>query len=228
MCDIKGDLENIEPINENNIVNVELDSSNKTSEKYRAKELEQLLKVSTDPKQYIVQKNNSPFIKSDVWNIFGFPSKIQTNGKHQVIAGFVSCFICLKTLPYDGSTKYMNKHKCPQTNSPNSIENISLQGTIDSDIDVESFLPTAKTISNNVRQLAENYRHALKPLLISQADAGCLCIIPDLWTDKHRKINYVGITCTFVNKLYQQVVIDLCCSEYDEMDKTGASVFLVS
>jgi hypothetical protein len=96
------------------------------------------------------------------------------------------------------------------------------------DIDVENLLPTAKTIGNNVHQLAEEYRHALKPILISQADDGCLCIIPDLWPDKHRKIGYIGITCSFVNKHYQQITIDLCCGEYDEVDKTGASVFLVS
>jgi hypothetical protein len=61
-------------------------------------------------------------------------------------------------------------------------------------VDLPALLPTAKTVANNVHQLAEDYRHALKPILISQADAGC----------------------SFVNKYFQLITIDLCCGEYDD------------
>ena len=131
MSDIEFDSENISPLLKHEIIDVELNSSNVTHEKVRAKEIEQLLKISTDPKQYVVKKNFSQFIKSDVWKLFGFPSKLQTNGKYQVISGFVSCFNCFKTLPYDGSTKYMIKHKCSNINSSNTSEDISAQETID-------------------------------------------------------------------------------------------------
>jgi hypothetical protein len=76
--------------------------------------------------------------------------------------------------------------------------------------------------------MAEHYRSLLIPVLQKQAEDGCLCIIPDLWSDKHRKIAYIGITCTFVSGQFKHQTIDLCCAEYDENDKTGASLFLVS
>ncbi|CAF4200160.1 unnamed protein product, partial [Adineta steineri] len=62
------------------------------------------------------------------------------------------------------------------------------------DIVVESFLPTVKTSFNNVHQPAEEYYRAQKRLLVNEADEGCLCIILDLISDKHRKIGYVDIT----------------------------------
>lgn len=86
---------------------------------------------------------------------------------------------------------------------------------------------SSKTVGNNVVVLAEQYRNLLKPILKKQADDDCLCIAPDLWADKHRKIAYIGITCTFVTNQYKLETIDLCCAEYDEYDKTGSSVYLV-
>ncbi|CAF4751339.1 unnamed protein product, partial [Rotaria sp. Silwood2] len=77
----------------------------------------------------------------------------------------------------------------------------------------------------NVATLAEQYLNLLKPVLKKQADDGCLCIAPHLWTDKHRKIAYIGLTCTFVNDQFKFETIDLCYSAYDEYDKTGASVY---
>jgi hypothetical protein len=78
-----------------------------------------------------------------------------------------------------------------------------------------------------VAVLADQYRSLLIPILKKQADDGCLCIAPDLWTDKHRKIAYIGITCMFVSIQFKLETIDLCCSEYDEYDNTGASLYLV-
>ena len=87
-------------------------SSNVNKQSYQAQQIEKLLKVSTDRKQYIVTKNLSSFIKSEVWNKFGFPAKLENDDVHEVIPGFVTCFDCFKTLSFDGSTKYMIKHKC--------------------------------------------------------------------------------------------------------------------
>jgi hypothetical protein len=95
-------------------------------------------------------------------------------------------------------------------------------------VSAEDLLVSAKTIGNNVEKMAEHYRSLLIPVLQKQAEDGCLCIIPDLWSDKHRKIAYIGITCTFVSGQFKHQTIDLCCAEYDENDKTGASLFLVS
>ena len=64
--------------------------------------------MSTDRKQYIVTKNLSSFIKSEVRNEFEFTAKLENDDVHEVIPGFD----CFKTLSFDGSTKYMIKHKC--------------------------------------------------------------------------------------------------------------------
>ena len=87
---------------------------------------------------------------------------------------------------------------------------------------------SAKTVGNNVKVIAEQYRDLLKPVLQKQAEDGCLCIAPDLWSDKYRKVAYIGITCTFVSNQNKFETIDLCCAEYDEYDKTGVSIYMVN
>ena len=81
MSDVEFESENMPTLPTNDVIDVDLTFSNTTNEKYRAKEIEQLLKIQTDPNQYMINKNLSSFIKSDVWNTFGFPSKLQTNSK---------------------------------------------------------------------------------------------------------------------------------------------------
>ncbi|CAF1603766.1 unnamed protein product [Adineta ricciae] len=91
-------------------------------------------------------------------------------------------------------------------------------------IDGVDLLAAPTTISANIHRLAEEYRILLRSVLIEQASAGCLCICPDLWSDKHRKINYLGLIAVFVNKNHELFSVDLCCCEYNEADKTGDSV----
>jgi hypothetical protein len=104
-------------------------SSSFEKEEYRAQQLEKLLKRSIDSKQYVILKNISSLIKSDVWKKFGFPAKSRAGGGHEAITSFVACFDCFKTLSFDGSTKYMIKHTCLDTSTVR-VETISQQGTI--------------------------------------------------------------------------------------------------
>ncbi|CAF4365844.1 unnamed protein product [Rotaria sp. Silwood2] len=92
------------------------------------------------------------------------------------------------------------------------------------DLNITDLLVTPTTISKNVHQLAERYRSLLQPILIEQAESNCLCLCPDLWTDKFRKVNYLGLTAVFIDKNYELISIDLCCCEYQEVDKSGDSV----
>ncbi|CAF4044377.1 unnamed protein product, partial [Rotaria sp. Silwood1] len=257
-------------------------SSSSTSQKehYQTQEIEKLLRMSVKSKQYIVKKNSSQLIKSDAWSKFGFPAKQRSENVYDILPGFVSCSDCFRTLVYDGSTKYMIKHKCVVAAAA-ATELVVNTGTMDNyllkkpviqkqdkekmkekfviwscssirpfsiiedpgfidilneaikigqkysgPIDVQELVVSAKTVGNNVAVMAEKYRNLLKPILEKQADDGCLCIAPDLWTDKHRKIAYIGITCTFVTDKFNLETIDLCCAEYDEHDKTGTSVYL--
>ena len=51
-------------------------------------------------------------------------------------------------------------------------------------------------------QLADHYRSQLQSVLIEQASSGrlCLCLCSDIWADKYRKVNYLGLTVIFINK----------------------------
>ena len=78
--------------------------------------------------------------------MFGFPGKLKCNGQYQLISGFVSCFHCLKTLTYDGSTKNMNKHKCLNSYSPINVEKNYNQRAMD------KYLVKNTNISNNDKE----------------------------------------------------------------------------
>lgn len=113
MSDIESDTENNTPSSTAKTPSASpCNSLNVNKQCYQPKQIENLLKISTDPKQYIIVNNESTLLKSGVWKNFGFPAKSQSDDKHEIISGFVSCFNCFKTLLFDGSTKYMIKHRC--------------------------------------------------------------------------------------------------------------------
>ncbi|CAF0978096.1 unnamed protein product, partial [Didymodactylos carnosus] len=56
-------------------------------------------------------------------------------------------------------------------------------------VNVNDILVKTDSIANHVRCLAEQYRQSLKLILIEQAEAGVLCINPDLWRDKYLDMN---------------------------------------
>lgn len=129
MSDIDSDAEG------GSISMIEIDDDNQpdcstpTRQGYQPHQLQQLLKKSIGSKHYIVTKNSSLLIKSDVWKVFGLPAKVRSDGRgHDVISNFVSCFECFKTLPYEGSTKYMIKHKCSSTSTIRAEPGASLGG----------------------------------------------------------------------------------------------------
>ena len=73
------------------------DLPNVPKDRYRPDEIEQLLKILSEPTKYSLMENTSQSIKSEVWSRFGFPGKIFPHGTHRQIPGFVSCFTCEKT-----------------------------------------------------------------------------------------------------------------------------------
>ncbi|CAM4987268.1 unnamed protein product, partial [Rotaria socialis] len=86
-------------------------------------------------------------------------------------------------------------------------------------INIDDILVTPTTISNNVKKLAGYYRSLLRPILIEQAESGALAVCPDLWTDNHKKINYLGLTVYFVTNGYELFTFDLCCTRFNEIGK---------
>ncbi|CAF1140504.1 unnamed protein product [Rotaria sordida] len=128
------------------------------------------------------------------------------------------------TLNSKDSTKIkddLTKWICTSIRPFNMIED---PGRKYQDLDSSQLLVTPTTISKNVHQLAEQYRSLLQPILKQQAANSCLCLCPDLWTDKYRKVNYLGLTAVFTDKNYELILLDLCCCEYQEVDKSGDSV----
>ena len=105
MSDIESDTEN-RPLPTIQISNASSPSSSSfEKEKYRAQQLEKLLKTSIDSK-YVILKHTPSLTKSDVWKNFGFPAKSPAGGGHEAIPGFIACFDRFKILSYDESTKY--------------------------------------------------------------------------------------------------------------------------
>ncbi|CAF3249916.1 unnamed protein product [Rotaria socialis] len=90
-------------------------------------------------------------------------------------------------------------------------------------INIDDILATPTTISNNVKKLAEYYRSLLRSILIEQAESGTLAVCPDLWTDNHKKIKYLGVTVYFVTNGYELFTFDLCCTRFNEIGKAGES-----
>lgn len=52
-----SDIENVTPTRTYDVIDIELNSSSTANEIYRASDIERLLKLETDPKQYIITKN---------------------------------------------------------------------------------------------------------------------------------------------------------------------------
>ncbi|CAF4659126.1 unnamed protein product, partial [Rotaria socialis] len=90
-------------------------------------------------------------------------------------------------------------------------------------INIDDILATPTTISNNVKKLAEYYRSLLRSILIEQAESGTLDVCPNLWTDNHKKIKYLGVTVYFVTNGYELFTFDLCCTRFNEIGKAGES-----
>jgi len=72
--------------------------------------------LKSNPSEWLIQpKVKKPNAKySDVWNVFGAPSKINESGTYSVIDGFASCFKCYKTYikRKDTGTNPLRNHSC--------------------------------------------------------------------------------------------------------------------
>ncbi|CAF4126158.1 unnamed protein product, partial [Rotaria magnacalcarata] len=93
-----------------------------------------------------------------------------------------------------------------------------------SDIGLRDVLQTVLELGRQYQSL-DSTNLLVSPTTVSKnAENNCLCLCPDLWSDKFRKVNYLDLTTVFADKDYELMLIDLSCSEYQEPDKTGDSV----
>ncbi len=59
-------------------------------------------------------------------------------------------------------------------------------------------------------------------------ESGAVCVSPDMWSDSHRQIPYLGMTTTFVNRQFEFKVADLCCRPFTGDNQSGKNVLIVS
>ena len=110
------------------------------------------------------------------------------------------------------------------TSTPLSI----LLGAHHGNVGVDEILRGAKTISSHISNLATAERSRRRTLLINPLQNGTLCLCPDLWTDKHQQVHYLGITVCFVDDLYSLHHIDLCCYPFPPVAKTAENIITLS
>ncbi|CAF4184366.1 unnamed protein product [Rotaria magnacalcarata] len=76
-----------------------------------------------------------------------------------------------------------------------------------------------RTIKNEINKLAANERLLLKDRLIEAVKYGGVCIRPDIWSDKYRKISHLGATAHFAGKDTKYCSVDLFCTEFTARKK---------
>ena len=53
-----------------------------------------------------------------------------------------------------------------------------------------------------------------------------ICISPDMWSDRHKHLSYLGLSCSFVDADYHYRAVDLCCRPY-EVDHSADNILAV-
>lgn len=94
-------------------------------------------------------------------------------------------------------------------------------------ISVDDILPSSTTVSNHIYGLANRYRATLSEQLKDAYAHGSLTICPDMWSDRHNKVAYLGVSATYVDQEYRFHSIDLFCQAYQEDDKKSENILLV-
>ncbi|CAF1533718.1 unnamed protein product [Adineta ricciae] len=96
--------------------------------------------------------------------------------------------------------------------------------SIDTNFSVDDILRCDRTVKNEVDRTDRVERERLKGELVGAAQSRCLSISPDIWTDNHRKISYLGATANYVDDKYVYHSIDIFCSEFTHLKKTAKHV----
>ncbi|CAF5221982.1 unnamed protein product, partial [Rotaria magnacalcarata] len=105
-------------------------------------------------------------------------------------------------------------------------ELISL-GAKHGDFDVKNVVRGADVISDHVGSLADKYRTELREILKEPFENEAMCISPDMWSDPHKQLSYLGLSCSFVDANLNYKSVDLCCRPYYEVDQSGDNLLVV-
>ena len=92
---------------------------------------------------------------------------------------------------------------------------------------MNNILPTDATISKYTYELAEEYRQKFSNKIKNAHENGAVTISPDMCTDEHKQISYLGASATFVDEDFDFHSVDLFCQAYQEEDKSSERILLV-
>ncbi|CAF1368898.1 unnamed protein product [Rotaria magnacalcarata] len=160
-------------------------------------------RLQHDKSNFKVIDNDVSTLKSKCWKSFGFTARKNKTNDYQRILRFVSCRQCLKT------------YACTSTT-----------GAKHENFDVKNIVRGADTISNHTYSLSDEYRSKLKQILSEPFENEAVCVSPDMWSDRHKQMSYLGIFCTSVDVEYNYNAVDLCCRPYYEDDHSGDNILL--
>ena len=76
--------------------------------------------------------------------------------------------------------------------------------------------------------MANEYRSRLNEILQEPLESGAICICPDLWSDNHRKVSYLGMTASFITKQWEYKTVYICCKPFTADDHSGKNLLIVS
>jgi hypothetical protein len=86
----------------------------------------------------------------------------------------------------------------------------------------------ADTTAAHVAKLADQHRARIIEELLEPLESEAIAFCPDMWSDPVHQVSYLGIATTFVNDQFEYRSYDLCCSPYEEEDKTAENIIVVS
>jgi hypothetical protein len=127
--------------------------------------------LKNNRKEWLIQakikKHNTKY--SDVWNVFGEPSKINESGVYSVIDGFASCFKCYKTYiqKKDTGTNTLRNHSCfkkymLEKKERENLRNMASQATTSSTTSPSS--TTTSPSSSTTSPSSSTYNFKFTPL----------------------------------------------------------------
>jgi hypothetical protein len=92
-------------------------------------------------------------------------------------------------------------------------------------MDLESLFQSRQTVSRCITDQAQKYREQLAELIKEPVKNRALAVSPDLWSDRHRQLSYLGATVTFVDSNLHFRKFTLCCRSFPvELTKTGENI----
>ncbi|CAF3139609.1 unnamed protein product [Rotaria sp. Silwood2] len=91
-------------------------------------------------------------------------------------------------------------------------------------INVDQVLRGADVTAAHSSKLAEDHRARISEELLEPLENDAVTFCPDMWSDPVHQVSYLGITATFVNDQFEFRSYDLCCSPFEEEDKTAESI----